>query len=124
MNKAIYCLFLIISLLFGCGKKYNIPGFDKVSWQNDKKGCKGDRVSLAKAIIKNSISLKGMDDDVLVDLLGNPEKTVYYGRNRKDYIYFVEPGSQCNSDQVQAGSRIVIEFDALGYINIVTYQNG
>jgi hypothetical protein len=123
MNKAIYCLFFIISLLFGCGKKYNIPDFDKVSWQNDKKGCKGERASLAKAIIKSSISLKGMDDDVLVDLLGHPEKTVYYGRNRKDYIYYVQPGNQCNSDQARPGSRIVVEFDALGYINIITYQN-
>jgi hypothetical protein len=123
MNKAKYCLFLTIAILFSCGKNYNIPDFDKVSWQNDKKGCKGDRVSLAKTILKNSTSLKGMDDDVMVEILGHPEKTVYYGRGRKDYNYYVQPGSQCNPDAPKAGSRIVVEFDALGYVNIITWQN-
>jgi len=123
MNKPLYCLFFIITFLFSCGKKYNIPDFDKVSWENDKKGCKGDRATIVKTLLKNSTTLRGMDDDVLVEILGHPEKTVYYGRGRKDYIYYVQPGSQCDTIQMKPGSRIVIEFDALGYLTIITYQN-
>jgi hypothetical protein len=123
MNKPLYCLFLIIALFFSCGKKYNIPGFNKVSWDNDKKGCKNDRASIAKSILKNSASIKGMDDDVLVEVFGHPEKTVYYGRGRKDYVYYVQPGSQCDSLAPKEGARIVVEFDALGYVNIITYQS-
>jgi hypothetical protein len=124
MNKALYCLFLSITFFFSCGKKYNIPDFDKVSWANDKKGCKGDREALVKELLKNSGYLKGMDDDVLVEILGHPEKTVYYGRGRKDYIYYVQPGNQCNLNLPKQGSKIVVEFDALGFINFITYQNG
>jgi hypothetical protein len=123
MNKPLYCIFFLFFSLLSCGKTYNLPDFDKVSWENDKKGCKGTRADLAKKLLENSQSLKGMDDDVLVEILGKPEKTVYYGRGRKDYVYYVQPGSQCTSEKALPGPRIVVEFDALGYITIITYQN-
>ena len=65
-----------------------------------------------------------MDDDDLVSLLGTPEKTVYYGRGRKDYAYYITPGGQCQgTPDLKAGSRLLVEFDALGYVNIITLQD-
>ena len=65
-----------------------------------------------------------MDDDDLVSLLGTPEKTVYYGRGRKDYAYYISAGGQCpETPEMKAGPRLLVEFDALGYVNIITLQD-
>ena len=117
----LFCAFFIFS---GCSDGYQLDGFDKIAWKKDRKGCSGKRIELVKILLYNKSGFKGMDDDDLVSLLGTPERTVYYGRGRKDYAYYVTPGGQCReTPNLKAGSRLLVEFDALGYVNIITLQD-
>ncbi|MFL5731429.1 MAG: hypothetical protein ACJ75J_18210 [Cytophagaceae bacterium] len=122
--RNVYLLICGALIFAGCSEGYQLQGFDKKVWQLDKKGCEGKRKELVGILIQNKPRFKGMDDDDLLNLLGKPEKTVYYGRGRKDYSYFINPGNQCQNNQdMPAGSRLLVEFDALGYVNIITLQN-
>jgi hypothetical protein len=122
--KNAYFIFYIFFIFSSCSDGYQLKDFNKSKWQKDKKGCSGKRLELVKVLLDNKTRLKGMDDDDLLDLLGKPEKTVYYGRGRKDYSYYVSPGGQCaDKTDVKPGSRLLVEFDALGYVNIITLQD-
>ena len=70
----------------------------------------------------NSTKLKGMDDDDLADFLGKPEKSNWEARGKKTYYYYIQPGSQCSSDLMLEGSKLAVEFDALGRVKMVTEQ--
>jgi hypothetical protein len=122
--RNVYLLFCALLIFSGCSGDYQLQGFDKMAWKKDRKGCSGKRVDLVKVLVMNKAKFKGMDDDDLVSLLGTPEKTVYYGRGRKDYAYYITPGGQCRETPgLKDGSRLLVEFDALGYVNIITLQN-
>jgi hypothetical protein len=122
--KNIYLLFCALFIFAGCSDGYQLQGFDKAAWKNDKKGCQGKRIDQVKILLESKSRFKGMDDDDLISLLGTPEKTVYYGRGRKDYAYYVAPGGQCpETPGAKTGARLLVEFDALGYVNIITLQD-
>jgi hypothetical protein len=119
-----YLIFCLLIVLTSCSDGYQVKDFDKGQWKRDKKGCSGKRIELVKILLNNKARFKGLDDDDLLDLLGKPEKTVYYGRGRKDYSYYVTPGGQCEDKaDTKPGSRLLVEFDALGYVNIITLQD-
>jgi hypothetical protein len=120
------CLITLLSLLAlsacSSNQKPQLEGFNSELWKNDKKGCEGKRSILAEAVLANSIKLKGMDDDDVADFLGKPEKSNWEERGKKTYYYYIQPGSQCNSDLMLEGSKLAVEFDALGRVKMITEQ--
>ena len=101
-----------------------MKNFDQQRWKSDLKGCKGWRITLVDSIISNKKEWKGMDDDVLLDLLGKPEKSFYYERNAKAFSYYIEPGSQCpGSEQSSEGRKFTAEINATGFVNLVRIEN-
>ncbi len=68
--------------------------------------------------------LKQFDDDAIADLLGPPERNRQFARGKKNYIYFIYPGKQCENDTTGIeGKKLVIEFDALGKPRIIRESN-
>lgn len=124
MKNSLFLLLFTAILLITCKPKKKFPGFDSEGWKLDKKACEGKREGFLKAYPNLKAELKGTDDDDLTDLFGNPEKTFYYGRGRKDYVYFISPGSQCTNTYALEGKELVIEINALGFVNIATEQQG
>ena len=108
----------------GCSeKKPKLPGFNSELWKSDKKGCMGKRTYLSEYLFENSVNIKGMNDDDILELMGKPEKTNWEDRGKKTYYYFIQPGSQCDtSSLVLEGIKIAFEFDALGRVKLVTEQ--
>ena len=125
MKNSLFLLPLLAVLVMTCKPKEKFHGFDSEIWKQDQKACQNKRGGLLKNFPNFKSELKSMDDDDLTDLLGNPEKTFYYGRGRRDYVYFISPGSQCNkTDYTLEGRELVIEINALGYVTIATEQQG
>jgi len=124
MKNSLFLLLLAAILFSTCKSKKKFPGFDSDGWKLDKNACEGKREGFFKAYPNLKAELKGVDDDDLTDIFGNPEKTFYYGRGRKDYVYFITPGSQCGGKYALEGKELVIEIDALGFVNIATEQQG
>jgi len=125
MKNSLFLLLLAAILFSTCKPQKKFPGFDSEGWKLDKNACEGKREGFYKAYPNLKVELKGTDDDDLTDIFGNPEKTFYYGRGRKDYVYFISPGSQCDSSKYALeGKELVIEINALGFVNIATEQQG
>jgi hypothetical protein len=113
------CLFFI-----SCGTDNHMKGFNEEDWKTDHKGCSGKRLRLTMAILNNKAAWKGMDDDVLIDLLGKPEKSFYYERNAKAFSYFIEPGSQCEGSGLKTeGRKFTAEVNATGFVNLIRIEN-
>ena len=125
MKKSLFLLLFVAVLLITCKQKKKFQDFDSELWKQDQKACQDKRETILKSIPNFKAELKGMDDDDLTELLGNPEKTFYYGRGRKDYVYFLSSGLQCNKNSsAMEGRELVIEINALGFVNIATEQQG
>lgn len=122
--KTLTFIIFFTYLLIGCSTKEEIRNFDSEQWKTDRRGCLGKRKNLVQPILEVRDSLKGMDDDVLVDLMGKPEKTYYFSRGKKSYEYYIEPGSQCDpgSKYKSEGNRIVFEINAIGNVSLIVIK--
>ncbi len=116
-----FCIIIFITLfLVSCTQKKTLEGFDEKAWKEDYFACKNQRAALAKVLLDKKDQLKEFDDDAITDLLGAPERNRQFARGKKNYIYFLHPGSQCEKDSSTAeGKKLVIEFDALGKPRII-----
>ncbi len=112
---------IISSILFlSCTKELKIEGFETTKWKNDYMGCMNTRKEMVPILLANKEQLKTFNDDAISALLGAPERNRQFARGKKNYIYFIEPGKQCeNSPSSIEGKKLVIEFDALGYPRII-----
>jgi hypothetical protein len=109
------CVLLFAAFLSGCGSKPEIPHFNESKWKEDKKGCKGLRVSEYQAIVNAKKDLQGFSETDLVKTTGLPDETYMYKRNIKNLIYYVEPGGQCGTNE-KKGRKLIIELNAIGYV--------
>lgn len=57
------------------------------------------------------------------EILGKPDIQQLADRNQEYYIYFLEPGTQCEYKPSQAKS-IAFRFSAMGLATEITFQEG
>ncbi len=125
VKRPAFSIFLAIAtLVFNACSGPGIPkGFDRVVWNNDVLGCQGKRLPLSDSILKYKNEWKGMDDDVLIDLLGKPENKHYYERNAKAFSYYLNKGSQCSeSKEGKEGPKLIAEINAIGYVHLLRIE--
>lgn len=118
MRKLLVPIILIFT--FSCSEKPKLSGFNSESWQNDKGGCNGKRSILVDTLLAQTSKLKGTSEEDLVELIGKPDTYVPQDRGKKAWHYFTQNGSQCDKNLILEGPKIVVEFDALGRVNLVT----
>ncbi len=120
MKSTFVFISLIIILFISCKRSEVIKGFDEKAWKEDYNACKNQRAELWKILITKKEELKKLDDDAIVDLLGSPERNRQFSKGKKNYIYFLYPGSQCEGDIGKSeGKKLVIEFNAVGKPSII-----
>ena len=111
-----------ISFLFlvSCNQSVKIEGFDDKIWKEDYNACSNRRAELWKILSTKKDELKKLDDDAIADLLGSPERNRQFPKGKKNYIYFLYPGKQCEGDTGKPeGKKLVIEFDAIGKASMI-----
>lgn len=117
--------FLIWVFLISCQEEKKFPNFQAEAWRQDKLGCLGTRQMLAQDFDSIRRDLNGLSQNQLLDILGRPDFQVLYKRNQKFYIYYLEPGNQCQGKPESSQARTVaIRLSALEKVTEVTYQNG
>jgi len=121
MKIKISFLAIFSVLILSCNRSKSIEGFDQKLWKEDMNACKNLRVELVKVLLIKKEELKQFDDDAMIDLLGTPDKIRQFARGEKNYIYFVQSGSQCSekTSSVKEGKKLVIEFDSVGEPKII-----
>ncbi|MBX9852439.1 MAG: hypothetical protein K2X86_11870 [Cytophagaceae bacterium] len=112
--------FISLMFLSGCKETPKLEGFRSQLWIEDKNGCNGKRTYLAEILLSKTTELKGTDDDDLVKILGKPDKYEGGDRGKRVYYYYTQQGSQCGSGLLLEGTKIMIEFDALGKVRMIT----
>ena len=111
----------LIALLFcACQSQNSLEGFDDKAWKADFNACNNQRGALLESLMTQKEKLRQFDDDAITELLGAPERNRQFARGKKNYIYFLYPGKQCEGDTTgKEGKKLVIEFDALGKPRII-----
>jgi hypothetical protein len=120
MRNSFFIIIFIILFHSACTQTKTLEGFDEKAWKEDYFACKNQRSELVKVLMDKKEQLKKFDDDAITELLGAPERNRQFARGKKNYIYFLYPGSQCKKDTGKTeGKKLVIEFDALGKPRII-----
>jgi hypothetical protein len=116
---------LLAALLGGCQSAGKFAEFDSGVWKNDRLGCGGKRQELRGQFDKIRLELKGSTQDQVINVLGKPDFQRLYQRNQKFYIYFMEPGTQCEGKSETSQARtVVLRFSAIGLVTEVLYNTG
>ncbi len=120
-----FVLLMIILLCTHCSSDTSTSiGFDTTAWKQDKKGCTGKRAELLSLFEGAKEQLMGMREREILQVLGRPDRQDLHKRNQKFYIYYVQPGNQCEGNNTQAPGRIVrMRFSALDVVNEISYEN-
>ncbi len=115
-------LFLFVPLLYACGLPADLDGFDDQVWKNDQNGCGGNRIPMKEVFISQKEKIKGLDEPQILRLLGKPDKQELYIRSQKFFVYYIEPGEPCQTDDTTP-LTLTVRFNALGYTNEVFLEN-
>jgi hypothetical protein len=110
----------IVFATLGCTKgTVSLEGFDVQAWQNDKGGCKGDRVALVDQVEVVKNQLLGMKSEEVAELLGTPDKNELYKRNQKFFVYHIDPAPTCTTHRAENTRTLQLRFNATEKVNEV-----
>jgi hypothetical protein len=123
--RTYFCIIIFLTLFYSsCSQQKTLEGFDEKAWKADRNACKNQRSELVKILLAKKDELKKFDDDAISDLLGSPERNRQFTKGRKNYIYFLYPGNQCDNDTSKnEGKKLVIEFDPIGNTSMIRESN-
>jgi hypothetical protein len=111
---------LCTSTLFlsACTKDISIPNFDTKLWKSDLLGCKNLRSAPLEILLEEKEQLFNQKNEYIIQLLGEPDKTIYFERARKTIVYYVSPGEKCATHSGTIKS-LRIDINALGRVELV-----
>jgi outer membrane protein assembly factor BamE (lipoprotein component of BamABCDE complex) len=112
-----------IWFLAGCNSKPTLTGFDQESWRKDARSCGNIRPTLLTQLDQVSGALIGLSHTQVIGLLGKPEGKSMEKSGQREYYYYVEKGPQCqDKNQYTDANKLVIRFDILDRVNLVSYK--
>jgi hypothetical protein len=112
-------------LLTACADKKTFSNFNSAAWKQDKLGCQEERKKMAADFEQIRRDLLGMSQEEVIDLLGRPDFQLLRERSQKAFVYFIEPGVQCQGDSETSTARTVaFRFSALNKATEIVYSQG
>lgn len=113
---------LISALSSACSSKVEISGIDFEAWKNDRGGCKGDRLAALDTFRPLKDELLGKNNQALMKTLGRPDQVELADRSQSFFIYFAEPGPDCEQfvQQEEEPLKIILRLNALSRVSEVT----
>jgi outer membrane protein assembly factor BamE (lipoprotein component of BamABCDE complex) len=120
-----YIVLVVCLLFYSCSQNEKFDSFDSATWKQDKSACKDSRKALMNDFEGIRRELLGLAQDDVIDVLGRPDFQLLYKRNQKYYIYFIEPGIQCQGEKENSKARTVsIRFNAVGLASEIIFSQG
>lgn len=129
MISRVVTITLLASLLWSCtGKKLQSDNFDAKAWKEDPNGCNGKRFGMLEGLREAEDQLAFLTENEIKATLGSPDRKELFERGQKFYIYFVEPGSQCQNieagNDAETGDYIEVRFSAMNQVTEIAIQQG
>lgn len=112
-----YLIFAALLGLLACKSSSLIDSSFSQIWENDKRGCQNQRITVLEKIVNAKTVLKTTNQAGIVATLGLPDKIEIYRRGQKFYEYYYESGKQCDSTHTDYGRTIAFRFDAIGEVS-------
>lgn len=116
--KIIPYLILTVGLLINSGCSSPTAVLDETQtkqWKEDTDGCKGNRAAILPVLEPKLESIKGSDEMDIKRMFGLPDYTDLYKRSEKYYIYYIEPGPDCEPG---ANKKVLsVRFSAINKVN-------
>jgi len=117
-------IFGYLFLSTGCSREIEINGFDQIAWQQDVRSCKNVRPTLIPSLKKAIPQLIGLNHNEIINVLGKPEGNSLEKSGERVYYYFVQPGEQCNYENIPKANKVLVRFDALDRVYKVRLEDG
>ncbi len=122
-----FFLFLFLASLAGCSytDPLEIPGLDTAAFKGDRGGCNGDRERQIGLLKENRDRFLGISENEIFEAIGRYDYQVLDRKNEKVFVYFLEPGPQCEQMQspTQAES-LVLYLNAVKLVKEAVIRKG
>lgn len=106
--------------LVSCSAPVKVQGFDHESWVADTNACHQKRSALVNTLLENKEEFMNKKDEQLMKYIGKPDKSLFFARGKKTFIYQVDPGSDCENRVLVKNVRSLrFDINALGRIELV-----
>ena len=116
--------FSLVLLAYACTSPSSIGNLNLELWRSDRGACKGQRTLLEENLIAVKPELLGKSSNEIGRLFGAPDLQQLGKRNLKNYIYFLESGSQCNGGKLTSQSKkAVFRFNAVSLLTEINIQH-
>lgn len=124
MNRIV--IFLIVAFS-ACRPLPEVGGaFNSDAWKADNLACKGERLRMVEDVKKAKSQLLDLTESEVRKLLGKPDHVELFSRSQKFYLYYFEPGSQCQSEVGEtpaANARMLeVSLDAIGRLHEINIR--
>lgn len=114
-------------LLLGCSysKPIDFPELNIEGFKEDRGGCNGSRKDQIELIKKNKDLFLGISENVLFKTIGRFDYQVLDKKNEKVFVYFLEPGPQCEFIQNSTEAESVVFYlNAVKLVKEVVIKKG
>jgi hypothetical protein len=119
-----YFILFVFALSFSaCTHQPDLAGFDAAAFKQDRGACGGKRGQQVAWLKAHKMNFQGVSSNNMDEILGKPDLQQLADRNQEYYIYFLEPGPQCQQKPSQA-KTIAFRFSAMGIATEITFQEG
>ena len=118
---------LLSFLLLGCSisDPLEIPNFNAENFKSDRGGCKSLRVPEIENLKAAKELILGTSENALFKAIGRYDYQVLSKRNEKIYVYFLEPGPQCEYIQNSTDAlSLVLYMNATKLVKEMEIQRG
>ncbi|WP_130276326.1 hypothetical protein [Cecembia calidifontis] len=117
-----YLIYSFIVFLFcQCSSKVEVEGIDIEQWKKDRNGCLGWRLNEIEKfrVVKNEFL--GKNNQALIKTFGRPDKVELADRSQTFFIYFIEPGPECNTESPNSQPlKVIFRLNAVSRVSEVT----
>lgn len=115
----LFCLTLL--LFFQCSPKVEVEGIDIDQWKKDRNGCLGFRLNEIEQFREVKNEFLGKNNQALIKTFGRPDKVELADRSQTFFIYFIEPGPECNSSiKNDQPLKVIFRLNAISRVSEVT----
>jgi hypothetical protein len=121
ISAKVLVLNIMVALVFAsCSSPVKVEGFDHETWIADTNACHLKRPALVNDLLTHKEAFMNKKDDQLMKYMGKPDKSIFFARGKKTFIYQVDPSNECEN-RVLAKNMRTLRFDinALGRIELV-----
>lgn len=116
-----FLILLSILGVYACSSKIELKDVDLDSWKKDRNGCLGLRQQEIEDFraVKNEIL--GKDNQALIKTFGRPDRVELASRSQSFYIYYLEPGPDCDlAEKASQPMMAILRLNALSRVSEVT----